>query len=104
MYVGDDVSVNIFPFPSVKVSLNVIFVRLTFPVFCTVILYFTMSPLPVIPSPLSVIVDVLVTSIEGEAARETSVKSFIVLPSVSSPSSLSSNTSRPFTGYAIALA
>ena len=64
---------NELPSKSVKLSLIVRPVKALFPVFWTVIVYFTISPLPVTPSPLSVIVDVLVTSIEGEAARETSV-------------------------------
>ena len=50
------------------------------------------SPKPVTPSPLSVIDEVLVTSIVFEFVMDTSVGSFIVLPSVSSPSSEVSET------------
>ena len=56
------------------------------------------SPKPVTPSPLSVIDEVLVTSIEGEEVIVTTVGSFEVLPSVSSPSSEVSETSLEFPG------
>ena len=45
------------------------------------------QPLPKVPSPLSVIVDVFVTSIDGDAVIETTVGSSIVFPSLSIPSS-----------------
>ena len=51
------------------------------------IVYLTRSPLPKVPSPLSVIVDVFVTSIDGDAVIETTVGSSIVFPSLSIPSS-----------------
>ena len=52
------------------------------------------SPVPVFPSPpLSVTAAVLVTSSEVEAVILVSVASSVVLPSVSSPSSLISLTS-----------
>ena len=51
------------------------------------------SPVPVFPSPpLSVTAAVLVTSSEVEAVILVSVASSVVLPSVSSPSSLRSVT------------
>ena len=57
-----------------------------------------MSDAPTIPSPLSVTVAVLVTSKLGEAVISTTVESFVVLPSVSSPSSEVSVTSLFFPG------
>ena len=56
------------------------------------------SPAPVFPSPLSVTVAVLVTSIPGEAVILTIVGSSVVFPSVSSPSSEVSVTSLEFPG------
>ena len=55
-----------------------------------------MSPAPFDPSPSSVIEYVLVTSIDPNGAIETTVGSFVVFPSVSSPSSLWSVTSSMF--------
>ena len=64
----------------------------------TVIVYTIVSDAPTIPSPLSVTVAVFVTSILGEAIISTMVGSFVVLPSVSSPSSEVSVTSFVFPG------
>ena len=64
-----------------------------FPVFSTKISYLTISPFPTFPSPLSVIVAVFVTSIPGVDETSVTVGSFVVLPSVSSPSSEVSVTS-----------
>ena len=61
--------------------------------FSTLIVYSIISPDPLNPSPLSVIVAVLVTSIVDIASVRTSVESSSVFPSVSSPSSLISVTS-----------
>ena len=88
----------LFPFPSVRVSANVNPVKVTFPLFSTLIRYTTESPAPVFPSPLSDNVNVLVTSIVGEAVIFISVESSVVLPSVSSPSSLWSLTLFLFPG------
>ena len=57
-----------------------------------------MSPRPVLPSPLSVTVAVLVTSIDGDSVVVEVViivGSFTVFPSVSSPSSETSLTVMP---------
>lgn len=60
--------------------------------------YLTISPFPTVPSPLSVIVTVLVASIPGVEEISTIVASSVVLPSVSSPSSDVSVTSLFFPG------
>ena len=69
-----------------------------FPVFSIEISYLTISPFPITPSPLSVIVTVFVASIPGDDEISTTVGSFVVLPSVSSPSSEVSVTSFVFPG------
>ena len=56
------------------------------------------SPAPFTPSPLSETVALFVTSITFEGAIITSVGSLVVFPSVSSPSSLISETSLVFPG------
>ena len=75
-----------------------------FPVFLTLIVYWIISPAPVSSSPLSMIVAVLVTSIDAFELITVIVGSLVVFPSVSSPSSLTSLTSFvPFTVLAIAV-
>ena len=82
-----------FPLLSVSVSVNVIPVRVTFPLFSTVIVYLITSPVSVIPFELaSVTVAVLVASIAGAGDIAVSVASSVVFPSVSSPSSDVSDT------------
>ena len=74
-------------------------VKVVFPIFLTSMLYVIISPASTSPSPLSVIFDVFVTSkpISSELVL-TIVRSFVVFPSVSSPSSLTSLTSLVFPG------
>ena len=55
-------------------------------------MYTIISPAPVVPFPLSVIVAVFVASSDADAI-EVTVPSFVVFPSPSSPSSLISVTS-----------
>ena len=65
-----------------------------FPVFLTVIKYTITSPLSVLPLVLvSIRVLVLVTSIDESVVVKITVGSLVVLPSLSSPSSLTSDTS-----------
>ena len=69
------------------------------PVFSTVMVYTILSPAPVLPSPLlSVTVAVLVASNLGSAVAKTTVWSFNVFPSLSSPLSLISMTSSVLPG------
>ena len=86
------------PSPSVKVSTIPKLVRTMFPVFLTLIVYWIISPVPVSSSPLSMIVAVLVTSIDVFELIVVIVGSLVVLPSVSSPSSLISVMSFVFPG------
>ena len=57
-----------------------------------------MSPAPLVPSPLSATVAVLVTSNEPLDVVVITVESLEVFPSLSSPSSLISNTLFEFPG------
>ena len=73
------------------------------PVFSTVIINFTISPAFVSPSPLSIISYVFVASTLASALIKVIVGSSVVLPSVSSPSSLVSDT-LPVNPFAFATA
>ena len=80
--------------PSVRVSTIPTPVRRLLPVFLTVILYTITSPALVAPSPfVSTKMFVLVTSMVESVVVKTIVGSLVVLPSLSSPSSLTSDTS-----------
>ena len=86
------------PLPLIKVSLTVTLLSVTLPVFSETIVYTATSPRPVLASPLSVTLTVLVISIEGVLTILFIVGSFSVFPSVSSPSSEISLTSLVFPG------
>ena len=87
-----------FPCPSVNVSTNKISLRVELPLFSTVILYSTISPAPILLSPLSATFAVFVTSKPTFDTVNISVWSSLVFPSVSSPSSLMSVTSPTLPG------
>ena len=95
---GPEFKFKVAPALFLNKSFNDMLLSVIFPVFSTVISYLTISPFPTSPSPLSVIVAVLVTSIPGVDEISTIVASFVVLPSVSSPSSEVSVTSLLFPG------
>ena len=86
------------PSPLVKVSLSVIVDRDVFPVFKTVIVNTEVSPAPGKLSPLSTNIPVLVTLIPGSTVKLVLVLSSTRFPSLSFPSSLTSDTSFEFPG------
>ena len=59
---GPLLSDKLFPSPSVSVSISMMSLRVEFPLFSTDIVYSTISPAPILLSPLSVTFAVLVTS------------------------------------------
>ena len=93
MKVGPAFKVSDAVFPSVKVSVRVSPDKVTLPLFSTVMVYTTISPRSLILLLLLSFTDaVLVASTIGFGLITSSVLSSVVLPSVSSPSSLRSVT------------
>ena len=87
-----------------KVSLRVIVDKDVFPIFKTVIVNTEVSPGPGKLSPLSNNIPVLVTLIAGSTVKLVLVLSSTRFPSLSLPSSLTSDTSFEFPGVlAVAL-
>ena len=82
--IGCVVNINGIPLAFVNISTNATLVKVTLPVFCTVIVNSTVSPTPVTPSPLStILLIVFVVSIEGSASVIVIVGSSGPLPSLS---------------------
>ena len=78
--VGPLVRLNKFPSLSVNVSVKVSPVKVTFPLFSTVIVYFITSPVSVIPLAFaSVTVTVLVASIAGSGLSSKSTPEVYVM-------------------------
>ena len=87
------------PLTSVNVSDTVTLFKVILPVFCTVMVYLAISPIPVTPSPLSVMTTLLLTPIEGEDGIFTttgvSITSVTVTPLGVSPLTLTLFTALP---------
>ena len=80
------VKLNELPSPSVNVSIKLSPVKVTFPLFSTLITYVILSPKSLIPLEFtSLTLAVLVTSIIGFNVIDTFVESSVVFPSASFP-------------------